>query len=103
MTQAVERRLQTATRIDTSAVTTRARRAWVGSLARHALLIIVAALLLLPFYWMVVSALKSNSAIFARSSGGRIRSSGKTSVTRSARATSPISACLATACSTPAG
>jgi multiple sugar transport system permease protein len=66
MTQAVERRLQTATRIDTSAVTTRARRAWVGSLARHALLIIVAALLLLPFYWMVVSALKSNSAIFAR-------------------------------------
>jgi multiple sugar transport system permease protein len=66
MTQAVERRLQTATRIDTSAVTTRARRAWVGPLARHAPLIIVAALLLLPFYWMVVSALKSNSAIFAR-------------------------------------
>jgi multiple sugar transport system permease protein len=66
MTHAVGRRLQTATRIDTTAATTRARRAWVSPLARHALLIIVAALLLLPFYWMVVSALKSNSAIFAR-------------------------------------
>jgi multiple sugar transport system permease protein len=66
MTHAVGRRLQTATLIDTTAATTRARRAWVSPLARHALLIIVAALLLLPFYWMVVSALKSNSAIFAR-------------------------------------
>ena len=66
MTHAVERRIQPATRLDTIAATPRARRSWFGPLARHALLIAVAAILLLPFYWMVVSALKSNSDIFAR-------------------------------------
>ena len=35
-------------------------------IARHALLIAVAALFLLPFYWMLISALKSNAQIFAR-------------------------------------
>jgi ABC-type glycerol-3-phosphate transport system permease component len=39
---------------------------WVGPLARHALLVAVAAIFLLPFYWMAVSALKTNTEIFAR-------------------------------------
>jgi multiple sugar transport system permease protein len=66
MTHAVERRLKPATRLDAITATPRVRRAWFGPLARHALLIAVAAILLLPFYWMLVSALKSNSDIFAR-------------------------------------
>jgi multiple sugar transport system permease protein len=66
MTHAVERRIQPATRLDATATMPRVRRTWFGPLARHALLLAVAALLLLPFYWMVVSALKSNSDIFAR-------------------------------------
>jgi multiple sugar transport system permease protein len=66
MTHAVERRIQPATRLDATATMLRVRRTWFGPLARHALLLAVAALLLLPFYWMVVSALKSNSDIFAR-------------------------------------
>jgi multiple sugar transport system permease protein len=65
MTHAVERRLAPATQLASTAGTARARRDWLGPLARHALLIIVAALLLLPFYWMLNSALKSNSDIFA--------------------------------------
>ncbi len=66
MTHAVERRLKPATRLDAITATTRVRRARLGPLARHALLIAVAAILLLPFYWMLVSALKSNNEIFAR-------------------------------------
>jgi multiple sugar transport system permease protein len=37
-----------------------------GSLARHVLLVAVAVALLLPFYWMIISALKDTSQIFAR-------------------------------------
>jgi ABC-type sulfate transport system permease component len=37
-----------------------------GSLARHVLLVAVAVALLLPFYWMIISALKDSSQIFAR-------------------------------------
>jgi multiple sugar transport system permease protein len=66
MTHAVERRLKPATRLDAITATARVRRARLGPLARHALLIAVAAILLLPFYWMLVSALKSNNEIFAR-------------------------------------
>jgi multiple sugar transport system permease protein len=66
MTHAVERPLRPTTRLGPIAATPRARRVWFGPLARHALLIVVAAILLLPFYWMIVSALKSNSDIFAR-------------------------------------
>ncbi|MGH2614965.1 MAG: carbohydrate ABC transporter permease [Thermomicrobiales bacterium] len=65
MTHAVERRLEPATRLASTTATARARRTRLGPLARHALLIVVAALLLLPFYWMLNSALKSNSDIFA--------------------------------------
>jgi multiple sugar transport system permease protein len=66
MTHAVERRLEPAAHRATAVSTPRIRGEWLGSLTRHVLLIIVAALLLLPFYWMVVSALKSNPDIFAR-------------------------------------
>ncbi len=66
MTHAVERRLEPTAQLASVATTQRAQRAWLGPLTRHALLILVAALLLLPFYWMIVSALKSNSEIFAR-------------------------------------
>jgi multiple sugar transport system permease protein len=65
MTHAVERRLEPAVRVAPTTTTTRARRDLIGPLARHALLIAVAALLLLPFYWMLNSALKSNNEIFA--------------------------------------
>ncbi len=65
MTHAVERRLQPAARVASPAITSCARRDWIGPLARHALLIAVAALLLLPFYWMLNSAFKSNNEIFA--------------------------------------
>jgi multiple sugar transport system permease protein len=41
-------------------------RAWLTAVLRHAALIAVAALLMLPFYWMLVSALKSRGQIFAR-------------------------------------
>lgn len=44
---------------------TRVRRR-LAPFAKHALLILAAALFLLPFYWMVMSALKSNPQIFAR-------------------------------------
>jgi multiple sugar transport system permease protein len=37
-----------------------------GSVARHALLSIVAFAFMIPFYWMVTSALKNNTEIFAR-------------------------------------
>jgi multiple sugar transport system permease protein len=66
MTHAVERRLEPAARRALVIPRRRAQPAWVGPLTRHVLLIVVAALLLLPFYWMLVSALKSNSEIFAR-------------------------------------
>ncbi len=65
MTHAVERRLEPAAGLAPAATRVRAQRGWVGSLARHVLLIAVAALLLLPFYWMLNSALKSNNEIFA--------------------------------------
>lgn len=38
----------------------------LGSVARHALLVAVSALLILPFFWMVASALKDNAQIFAQ-------------------------------------
>jgi multiple sugar transport system permease protein len=38
----------------------------LGSLAWHGLLVAVAVALLVPFYWMVISALKDTSQIFAR-------------------------------------
>jgi multiple sugar transport system permease protein len=66
MNHAVEHRLESAARLGPIAAAPHVRRALLGRLVRHALLIVVAALLLLPFYWMVVSALKSNSDIFAR-------------------------------------
>ncbi len=66
MTHAVERRIEPVAQRASVASTRRVQRAWLAPLARHALLIVVAALLLLPFYWMLVSALKSNSEIFAR-------------------------------------
>jgi multiple sugar transport system permease protein len=66
MTHAVERRLEPAARRSLVIPSRRAQPTWVGPLARHLLLIAVAALLLLPFYWMLVSALKSNNEIFAR-------------------------------------
>jgi multiple sugar transport system permease protein len=66
MTHVVERRLEPAAQRALVIPRRRAQPAWVGPLTRHVLLIVVAALLLLPFYWMLVSALKSNSEIFAR-------------------------------------
>jgi multiple sugar transport system permease protein len=66
MTHAVERRLEPVARRSLVITSRRAQPTWVGPLARHVLLIAVAALLLLPFYWMLVSALKSNNEIFAR-------------------------------------
>jgi multiple sugar transport system permease protein len=66
MTHAVERQFESTAKQTLAVPSPRTQLAWVRPLARHALLIIVAALLLLPFYWMVVSALKSNSDIFAR-------------------------------------
>jgi len=66
MTHAVERRLEPAVQRALVIPQRRVQPAWVRPLARHALLIVVAAILLLPFYWMIVSALKSNSEIFAR-------------------------------------
>jgi multiple sugar transport system permease protein len=38
----------------------------VGSLSRHAVLLAVALVFLLPFYWMVISAFKTKRDIFAR-------------------------------------
>ena len=46
-----------------------ARSTWSGTLAavgRHASLLAVAAVLMLPFYWMASSALKATAQIFAR-------------------------------------
>jgi multiple sugar transport system permease protein len=42
------------------------RRAVLEAAGRHAMLLAVAALFMLPFYWMVTAALKDNSEIFAR-------------------------------------
>jgi multiple sugar transport system permease protein len=41
-------------------------RWYVGALVRHALLLVVAVGLLVPFYWMLLSAFKDTSQIFAR-------------------------------------
>lgn len=41
------------------------RHRWI-KIARHLILAVVALILLVPFYWMVISALKENSQIFAR-------------------------------------
>jgi multiple sugar transport system permease protein len=49
------------TRVGTTATTALRRR--LPSVAKHALLMAVASLFLLPFYWMVVSALKDNTQI----------------------------------------
>lgn len=45
--------------------TSRARRR-LAPVAKHALLIAASVIFLVPFYWMVVSALKTNTQIFAR-------------------------------------
>jgi len=71
MTHAAERRRRGGTcalpaRLAPTLAARRAPRTWFGPLARHALLIGVAALFLLPFYWMLVSGLKTNTQIFAR-------------------------------------
>lgn len=42
------------------------RRKQLGVIGRHLLLIVASALFLLPFFWMVTSALKTNQEIFAR-------------------------------------
>lgn len=42
------------------------RRKQLGVIARHLLLIVASAAFLLPFFWMVTSALKTNMEIFAR-------------------------------------
>lgn len=44
----------------------RQARSRLAAVVRHAVLISVALLLMLPFYWLVVSALKSTAQIFAR-------------------------------------
>jgi multiple sugar transport system permease protein len=41
-------------------------RRHLGVLVRHVLLVAIAVALLVPFYWMVISALKETSQIFAR-------------------------------------
>ncbi|MBA3416999.1 MAG: carbohydrate ABC transporter permease [Chloroflexia bacterium] len=66
MTHLAERRVEPVARPVPVAATRRGRRDWRSPLARHALLIGVAAVFMLPFYWMVISGLKSNSQIFAR-------------------------------------
>ena len=67
MTHIAERRIEPTARVaGTAAAAGRAHRRWPAGLARHALLIAVAAVFLLPFYWMVMSGLKSNGQIFAR-------------------------------------
>lgn len=66
MRQVAERPRGVATRVAPATATSRATPRWLGPLLRHALLIAVAAVFLLPFYWMVMSGLKSNSQIFAR-------------------------------------
>jgi multiple sugar transport system permease protein len=43
-----------------------AARHQISALSRHALLGVVSAAFMVPFYWMIVSALKDNSQIFAR-------------------------------------
>jgi multiple sugar transport system permease protein len=65
MSHVAERRLQPTVRLAPASMA-RARRVWLAPLVRHALLIGVAAIMLLPFYWMINSALKSNSDIFTR-------------------------------------
>jgi multiple sugar transport system permease protein len=57
--------------IERDVVVARAARAYrirrrLAPVAKHALLIAASFIFLLPFYWLVVSALKSNSQIFAR-------------------------------------
>jgi multiple sugar transport system permease protein len=41
-------------------------RHWASTLSRHALLGVVSVAFMVPFYWMIASALKDNSQIFAR-------------------------------------
>jgi multiple sugar transport system permease protein len=41
-------------------------RRYLGAVVRHVLLIVVTVGLLLPFYWMIISAFKEGSQIFAR-------------------------------------
>jgi multiple sugar transport system permease protein len=41
-------------------------RKLLGSALKHAVLLLVAAIFLLPFYWLVISAFKDNAQIFAR-------------------------------------
>ena len=41
------------------------RRRWLTSAARHAVLILVTIAFMLPFYWMVISALKSKADVFS--------------------------------------
>jgi multiple sugar transport system permease protein len=45
----------------------RTRRRPFGRLVYHLVMVAISAVFLLPYYWMVNSALKTNSAIFARS------------------------------------
>jgi multiple sugar transport system permease protein len=66
MTHAAERRVETTARVAPATATRHRRPDWLAPLARHALLVGVAAVFLLPFYWMVMSGLKSNGQIFAR-------------------------------------
>jgi multiple sugar transport system permease protein len=51
-------------RVETLAA--RRLRRLLASLAKHALLLTVSAVFLVPFYWMVISALKDNRQIFER-------------------------------------
>ena len=66
MTHAARRRVETAARVTPATATRPDRRSWLAPLAHHVLLVGVAAVFLLPFYWMVISGLKSNGQIFAR-------------------------------------
>ncbi len=42
------------------------RKSLLSSVTYHALMLLIAAMFLLPFYWMAISAFKSNAEIFAR-------------------------------------
>jgi multiple sugar transport system permease protein len=66
--------IETSTTVDTTArakaehatSSHRSYRKLVGSLVKHAILLLVAAAFLLPFYWLVISSFKDNAQIFAR-------------------------------------
>lgn len=68
MTHAAEQpsRAQPAVRGSVIDTPRRVRVPWLGAGGRHLLLIAVAVVFLLPFYWMLNSALKTNAEIFAR-------------------------------------